>query len=206
MKPPRSGRGGFVSCLRRIVPARIQHAVGDVVGDNVRQWVVEREMVGGLDWSRTPGFALRTDIRTEIRLNLAGRESDGLLEPDSAVQQDYLDWLEEVFLGLRDQDTGALLVDEVVQPPQLFPGPRANALPDVVVSWRQQPPATRVSAPRVGGLEIDPSPVRGGDHTDQGFAVLLDNLKEPESLPPLNRTQDFAAFVKYLVSRNVRQN
>jgi predicted AlkP superfamily phosphohydrolase/phosphomutase len=204
LKPPRSAPGGIVRWLRRGVPARIQHAVGDAVGDNVRQWVVEREIIGGVDWSRTPGFALRTDVRTEIRFNLVGRESAGLLEPGSPTQQEYMKWIKEAFLGLRDQDSNTPLVDEVVQPPQLFPGPGASALPDVVVTWRRQPPATRVSAPRVGSLSIDPSPVRGGDHTDRGFAILSGNLDGTESLPPLDHTQDFADFIKHLASRCVR--
>ena len=51
---------------------------------------MKREIVGGVDWSQTPGFSLRTDIRAELRLNLVGREPRGMLEPDSKLKEAYV--------------------------------------------------------------------------------------------------------------------
>lgn len=201
LPPSRRTAGGLVRALRAAVPARLQHAAGDAAGDRLRQWVVEQEMVGGLDWSRTPGFALRTDIRTELRLNLQGRESRGMLAPGSALHRQYVEWIREVFLGLVDADTGAHLVEDVIQPPALFPGPRSKQLPDLVATWRAEPPARRVTAPRIGEMQIEPDPVRGGDHTDQGFALLLDSLADDRFTPPLTRTDEFARFLTHLASR-----
>lgn len=195
---PRSASGGVVRALRRRVPARVQHAVGSAVSDGIRQWVVEREIVGGVDWTRTPCVALRTDIRTELRLNLVGRESAGMLPPGSELHDEYVRRVREVFFGLADRDTGARLVEDVIEPHELFAGPRAGSLPDIVVTWRAASPARRVSAPLVGSLELEPAPVRGGDHTDQGFAILLDPRIPDDKLPPLTRTEEFARFIRHL--------
>jgi len=194
----RPGAGALVRHLRRVVPPGVQHAVGSAVSDRVRQWVVEQEIIGGLDWSRTPGFALRTDIRTELRLNLRGRESQGMLDPGGALEKEYATWVREVFLGLVDVESGRHLVEDVVRPQELFPGPRCAYLPDLVVTWQPHSPARRVSAPRIGNLEINPEPVRGGDHTDRGFAMLLDPGNA--ATPPLTRTDEFAAFLCSLAS------
>ncbi len=196
----RQTTGCLVHGLRKKVPARLQHAVGSAVGDGIRQWVVEREIVGNVDWSKTPGVALRTDIRTELRLNLSGRESAGMLAPGSELHDEYVRRVREVFLGLKDRDTGAQLVEDVLYPQALFPGPRAASLPDIVITWRAEPQARRVAAPLVGRLELDPEPVRGGDHTDQGFAILLDPKTSPGALPPLTRTEDFARFFRCLAT------
>jgi len=96
--------GGLVGWLRNIVPANLQYAIGEAAPDRVRHWVVEREIIGGVDWSQTPGFSLRTDVRAELRLNLVGRESRGMLEPDSEVSDAYVGSLRRALLELRDYD------------------------------------------------------------------------------------------------------
>jgi predicted AlkP superfamily phosphohydrolase/phosphomutase len=164
--------GGLIGHLRRLVPSRVQYAVGEAAPDWVRQWVVEREIIGGIQWSRTPGFSLRTDIRAELRLNLVGRESKGLLETGSELCRAYQEFLKRAFLGLRDQETGDLLVDEVVEIPVLFPGERSHALPDFAITWRPLPLVRLATSPEIGSVESVPSGARGGDHTDFGFAAV----------------------------------
>ncbi len=81
-RPPAAQRG-LMRTLRESIPAPVQHAVARAVPVEVRDWVVSREVTGGLDWQRTPGFALRSDLFSFVRLNVAGRERQGLLEPGS---------------------------------------------------------------------------------------------------------------------------
>lgn len=183
----------IVPYLRRVVPANLQYAVGAAVPDGVRQWVVEKEIIGGLDWHRTPGFALRTDIRTELRLNLVGREAQGILEPQSELCQQYIDFVKTSFLELRDRETGVSLVDEVVNTHQLFPGQNCEALPDLVITWHSQPPVQQVYSPLVGEVTAKPSAARGGDHTDFGFAIAPDL---PPGLSSLERIEDLAQFCR----------
>jgi predicted AlkP superfamily phosphohydrolase/phosphomutase len=161
--------GGLVGWLRSVVPANLQYTIGEAAPDRVRHWVVEREIIGGVDWSQTPGFSLRTDVRAELRLNLVGRESRGMLEPDSEVSDAYVGSLRRALLELRDYDTGDLLVDEVVPIQTLFPGERSHALPDFSITWRPAPFARRVVSPEIGALEAASLGARGGDHTDVGF-------------------------------------
>jgi hypothetical protein len=194
----KGGSRGIIGRLRELVPARLQHAAGAAAPDAVRQWVVEQEIVGGMDWPRTPGFALRTDIRTELRLNLRGRERAGILDTQSAGYAAYRELVKQTFLELRDTAIGTRLVDEVVDIPQLFPGKQSHALPDLVVTWNQAPSARHVHSPRIGSLEVEPMGARGGDHTDCGFAVVATPDGDTNNLPELNTTWDFAAFLSQL--------
>lgn len=187
---------GLVGALRRLVPARLQHAAGSAAPDRVRQWVVEQEIIGGLDWSATPGLALRTDIRTELRLNLIGREAKGFLERGSQLHHRYVDFLSTAFISLTDADSGVRLVEDMVDIHAQFPGPLVDRLPDYAITWRTAPAARRVHAPGLGQLDVSRPGVRGGDHTDSGFALLLNNRQVgPTHLPPLESITDFAGYV-----------
>jgi hypothetical protein len=189
----------LIPYLRKIVPHRFQYAIGASSSDAVRQWVVEKEMIGGLDWAVTPGFALRADIRTELRLNLIGRESQGMLEPHSALYDSYVKFMKRVFLELQDRDTGAQLVDEVIDTHHSFPGARNASLPDFVITWHPRPFATHVHSRLVGDLTSAQLPgARGGDHTDFGFAIVPDTMSD---FHPLHRITDLATWTKQFVNR-----
>lgn len=195
--PAVPGQGGVVGKLRRFVPPRLQHSVGEWAPDAVRQWVVEREIVGGLDWSRTPGFMLRSDIRTEIRLNLAGRERKGILQAGSNEHRYYVSLLTDAFRDLVDRDSGKDLVDEVVDIHAQFAGARTTALPDFAVEWRAAPPARHVHSPRLGDFSLRQNGARGGDHSDFGFALYLPSDEAPRpDLRQIRSTEDFATFIR----------
>lgn len=206
--PGRQSSGGMVGALRRIVPARIQHMVGSAAPDRIRQWVVEQEVIGGLDWSVTPGFSLRSDIRTEFRLNLIGREAKGYLERGSEMHRRYVDFLRTAFISLTDADSGVRLVEEMVDIHAQFPGPLVDRLPDYAITWCKVPAARRIHAPGIGHLDVSRPAIRGGDHTYSGFALLLNSRQDgPSHLPPLASTADFAGFVSALLGNTtpVRQ-
>lgn len=199
-KPQSSG--GVVGALRRMVPSRLQHAVGSAAPDSVRQWVVEQEIIGGLDWSATPGFALRTDIRTELRLNLIGREAKGILERGSQMHHGYVAYLRSAFMDLTDVDSGTRLVEDMIDIHAECPGSLVDRLPDYAITWNAAPAARRVHTPQLGTLEVNRPGVRGGDHTDFGFALLMNCQPDAVSdLPPLDNLVDFAGFVEALLAK-----
>ena len=184
-------KNGLISSLRKATPNRLEHFIGANSPDWFRQWIVEREIVGGLNWKYTPGFCLRTDIRTEIRLNLKDRESQGILERGSPLEKQYINFVKEVFLQLQDNNTNKLLVDEVIETHEIFSGENLDLLPDLVVTWLSQPTAQSVYSPLIGTISTKANIFRGGDHTDDGFVIIPEQL---ENLSPLNKVEDFAQF------------
>jgi hypothetical protein len=162
-------------------------------------------MVGGLDWSQTPGFALRTDVRAELRLNLVNRESKGWLKPESPSHRTYVELLKRTFLELKNVESGQRLVDEVVPIQELFPGERSHALPDFAITWRAAPLARCVASQEIGELVVRPVGARGGDHTDFGFVAVspsqaLEARLSSSGLPQPNHTWDLAKLFAYLDS------
>ena len=198
-RPARTG--GVVRALRERLPARLQHAVARAVPVEVRDWVVAREVTGGLDWRRTPGFALRADLHGFLRLNLVGRERDGLLERGSDEHRRYVDRLIAAFTALRAVETGMPILRDVVAAQETLQGERAHLLPDFILRWNAQHPATRVHSDELGTIEAMPETGRTGEHRTGGFAIVRGPLAGGDGAPPLAHNQDFPRFVAHLLGR-----
>jgi len=190
---------GIVRALREGVPARLQHAIARAVPVEVRDWVVAREVTGGLDWARTPGFALRADLYGFVRLNLIGREREGILAPDSDEAERYQERVVNAFRELRTTDTDAPILRDVVVARDRLPGSRRDLLPDLILRWSDQYPTTQVRSPSLGTIEATPETGRTGEHRPEGFAIVLGPALQQTDLPRLAHNQDVAAFAKHLL-------
>jgi len=194
-------QGGPIRALREAVPAAWQHAVARAVPVGVRDWVVGREMTGGLDWSRTPAFALRADLHGFLRLNLVGRERLGLLRPGAPETERYVERLLASFRDLRIAGSGAPILRDIVDARQALPGERAHLLPDYILRWSHEYPATRVESPGLGTIDATPLLGRTGEHRPSGFAIVRGPALAEGDLPPLAHNQDFPRFVAHLLGR-----
>ncbi|MGH7647295.1 MAG: hypothetical protein ACREND_04205, partial [Gemmatimonadaceae bacterium] len=116
-----------------------------------------------------------------IRLNLAGREPGGILEPgDDAAR--FVQRLTTDLLAIVDA-TGAPLVARVRQTRDLYQGEHLDALPDLVVEWSDRTAlgstalgggaGARVVAtsPAIGSIEGANDYGRSGEHRPGGWFV-----------------------------------
>lgn len=133
--------------------------------------------VGGIDWSTTAAFNLFADLHGYLRINQAGREVQGIVEPGAAFDN----LCRDIAAGLAsfvDADTGEPAVSVVARTDQALPsGARRDALPDLVVRWSDTPAAQHraLHSARFGTVPW-PTPgrhpkVRSGNHRFQGFLL-----------------------------------
>jgi hypothetical protein len=181
--------------FRKVVPAPIQHAIGQAVSVRVRDFVVQRATASGYDWSRTPGLALLADRAGYIRLNRQGREAEGLLTPGSKEEKRYTTTIDTAFRELVDAETGEKIVADILPRDSLFSGARADCLPDLFVTWRETESSSRARSDRLGVLPREPQTGRTGNHTADGFAVVVSPNRELGALPPLTSVTDLARWV-----------
>jgi predicted AlkP superfamily phosphohydrolase/phosphomutase len=90
------------------------------------------------DWSTTRAFALPAELGGLVRVNLAGRDRHGIVEPGPACD-DLLATLEDSLRRITVLDDDQPLVDAVHHPPRIV-GEDARYrqyLPDLVVEWRE---------------------------------------------------------------------
>jgi predicted AlkP superfamily phosphohydrolase/phosphomutase len=194
-------RGGLVRMLRVAVPGPLQHAVARAAPIQLLDWVSNREITGGMDWRKTPGFALRPDLHGYLRLNLVGREQAGVLEPGSERHRNYVDRVCRAFLSLKTEESKQPIVRDVLSMRDVFPGARSGLLPDLVVRWEKLRQATRVRSDSYGAFSAEPDTGRCGEHRSRGFAALS-GPRRHDTLPPLAHGKDFPRFVRALLGRS----
>ena len=183
--PQQPGQRSLMRTLREKIPARAQNAIAQAVPVKVRDWVVIRQISSGHNWARTPGFPLLADLNGYLRLNLRGREQQGMLEAGSDQAKRYLDWLAEALRGFRVAPTGQPLAREIRLAQDAFPGRRLDHLPDVIIEWQPEAPASEIVSEKLGVLRSTLATGRGGNHRPQGFCAILgwDEKRGPRPVP-----------------------
>lgn len=147
--------------VKRQLPIRLQDRLGTF-------WRTRR------DWSRTRAISLAADLHGFVRINLAGREAEGIVQPDE--YESLCGTIAEGLADFRDADTGVPAVSRVIRRAELYPrGARADLLPDLIVVWSDAPAAEHraLVSERCGRVEW-PAPGgnpdgRSGNHRLQGW-------------------------------------
>jgi hypothetical protein len=202
---PAPGTGsGFVWKLRAAVPTGLRARVASALPDRVALAVTERLELRGQDWATTRAFAQPADNQGYVRLNLRGRERDGIVEPAEA--ETLMDEIAAGLLSFCDPD-GTPAVTSVERVADTFDrGVHADRLPDLVVRWSERP-ATRlrgVRSARFGEVaRRGHGSGRSGNHTAGDAWVLVvpgaSRARTP-SRPP--RLVDVAATAAALTGRD----
>lgn len=120
-------------------------------------------------WPQMKAFALPSFSDGRIRINLQGRESQGVV-PASAYQS-LCDELREKLTQLTDARTGKPLVKQIIQTRE-SPADRDPKLPDadLVVMWQDEHVTDVIDSPEFG--RIGPVPfIRTGGHRAEGFLL-----------------------------------
>jgi predicted AlkP superfamily phosphohydrolase/phosphomutase len=161
---------------------------------------IELESVAASSWYRShwPGmtaFVLPSFSDCHIRLNVKGRERDGVIEAD-----DYHAACERVTDELRrlvDARTGRPIVDEVIRVRERDPMAEIGPAPDLIVTFTAVTDVVR--HPDVG--IIGPAPImRAGEHTPHGWASIVTPGGDRNDLGSIE-PRDLTATVSDLLGR-----
>jgi len=120
-----------------------------------------------VDWSRNKVFQLPTDRNSFLRVNLRGREPEGIVSPGQEYDE-LLGLIESEFRALVNVDTGRPAVAAVFKIHEMSPGPRVNELPDLGIVWNSDAPIATVESPRLGRFNLRVYEDRTGNHRPGG--------------------------------------
>ena len=137
-----------------------------------------------VDWPHTKVYAAETPYYPNLRINLKGREPDGIVE-----KHEYRDIVNRAISTLhewRDSETGNRIVRKAYSREELYDGDYVENAPDIIVDWdfdngysylskpsfvsRQGVPIERISA-----REIEKSAFmirHAGTHRDEGIFII----------------------------------
>lgn len=167
---PGAKGGGLVRRLRDALPKGFRKSLARRLPTALRDRLARQVDTALIDWSRTRAFCLPTDLEGYIRINLAGREPQGIVR-----RADYQGVCDELGVRLRelvDPETGRRAVREVIQTSRRFPGPRQDRLPDLIVLWEDPVQLTELRSP-AGVTAVGDSPDgRTGTHGSPGFLAV----------------------------------
>jgi predicted AlkP superfamily phosphohydrolase/phosphomutase len=159
-----------IKAIRDLLPQDLRKALARRLPTRLRDSLARRVDTAAIDWSRTRAYCLPTDLEGCIRINLAGREPAGVVQPGTEYEElcaDVAAALEE----LVDPASGRPAVRRVLRADQAFTGPRRPYLPDLVVVWAPDAATGEVASARIGTVALPSPDPRPGTHTDPGFLM-----------------------------------
>lgn len=195
----------LLSTVRSMVPTRLRSWIATALPD---KWAVElatRLELRGVDWSHTRAFMMPNDDAGFVRLNLRGRERDGIVDPGDADA--LLDMISTGLKSFKDPD-GRPAVKRIIRISEIgITGPCLAQMPDLIVQWndRAVKAIAGVGSPLYGEIRSQGwGTGRTGCHTGDAWVLLVpgrSRLKAPQTRP---HVVDIAATVCSLLDADAR--
>lgn len=201
-RPAEAKKPGIVYRVKRALPWRLIRQVTRRIPHAWNKALVPLWSRKMCDWSRTRYFTLPVDINGYIRLNVRGREAEGIVDPDQF--DDQCNALREALMGFRDIDSGQPVIADVLKVDEVIgrDAPRRNVLPDLVVLWaggRGAAESNGVVSDEYGEIRWGRgkkfSSGRSGNHTHHGWYVALGPDIEPGQCQAVHDTLDIMPTV-----------
>ena len=159
----------LLAAVKRQSPRALKRLYYKTLPATTTQRLARPTMLPAYDWSRTRAFALPTDQHGWIRVNLQGREANGIVpleEYDGVCRE-----LEQVLRSLTTEE-GKRLVREVLRTADHGEDALSRRIPDLIVHWESAIFASRL---RIEGSLIQPDAVSSkytGQHALKGFCIF----------------------------------
>ncbi len=196
----------------RHTPATVKRTLGPL-RNRLRWWMDEPKGLPApkLDAARGKCFLVENHFAVGgIRLNLRGREPQGLVQPGPESEV-LCTQLARDLLEIRDVTTGKQVVRRVMRTRDLYRGEYLDHLPDLLVEWSTEVPlgtgvvgkpgsgTARLTSPRIGLVEGENRYCRTGEHLPEGLFVATGAGIEPGVLRRTVSIMDFAPSVAKLL-------
>ena len=173
--------------IRSAVPTSVRAWIAQMIPDRLALELAARLELRGVQWDRTKAFTMPSDDAGYLRLNLRGRERDGIVEPKEV--EPLLEKITNGLLTFQNND-GSQAIRQIWRLSELgYPGSCHDQLPDLVIQWNERPVMPLIGIRSIQFGEI-PSPGWGtgrtGCHTGEAWALVIpggSQLRTPITVP-----------------------
>jgi predicted AlkP superfamily phosphohydrolase/phosphomutase len=176
-KPAASGKRDLAKRIRNLVPSRLRIAVSRyLLPHKLKERLTIRWMTADIVWSRCRAFLINNANEGYVRINLKGREPQGIVAP-GAEYETLCDSLVAALRGLVNPRTGRPAVRAVWRVDQVYAGPYRDRLPDIVVNWDPSAELTTELVADACGLvktakaQWEMVPYYTGNHAPAAFVI-----------------------------------
>lgn len=211
-----NGRSGaqqqasVVQRARNLVPAEWRNAVKGMLPRSARDRLTVYWRTRDVDVRSAPVFSMVADLQGYVRINLRGRETEGLVDPGAEYDR-ICDLIEEGLRTFVDADTGEPIVADVARGRRLYgDAPMRDVLPDLIVQWTSTPSREhrRITSPQSGSIDWptpgDAPDGRPGNHRGEGFVFAVGSGIRAGSVIPRGHIVDIAPTVYELLGLEPR--
>jgi predicted AlkP superfamily phosphohydrolase/phosphomutase len=157
-----------MSLARRLIPEKWRLRLSRRLTRERRERLFAQQFRNSVNWRETTAFSIPSIYTGFIRINLRGREPEGIVDP--AEYLTLLGRIEDDLAQVIDPKTGERAIERVVRTIDLYPGNYPETLPDLIVQWKSCTHfVDRVIHPRAELFQKKPEFFRDSEHTDRGF-------------------------------------
>lgn len=166
---------GFLSSLREAIPLSVRHAITRCMPHDLHYRLSMKWANSGIDWTRSRAFCIPNANEAYLRLNLRGREPQGIVAEGQAYDE-LLAALNKELQTLVNPVNGRRAVHRLYDTDSVFPGPLRGNLPDLVVTWDPDAKVlAELESPGAGRVHMKPgfetAPYYTGNHRPNAFIL-----------------------------------
>ncbi len=150
----------------------------DVVTESVNERLSLHWKTAGIDWARTRAFVIENANEGFIRINLKGRELEGVVQPGEEYER-LRDTLFDTAKSLVNPANSRSAVHQVYKPQEMYRGPCRAQMPDVVITWDPEARVTTSLGTSAHGVTCsehaayEVTPYYTGNHRPNAFAAIV---------------------------------
>jgi len=168
----------LLSTLRQMIPQNVRTAVSQTFfSHSMKEKLALKWLTAGIVWEKTRAFLISNANEGYIRINLKGREPQGIVEPGEEYRK-LVEELYQVALALAGPATGKPAAHTVYKTDEIFKGPCRSHLPDIIINWDPEAKVTNeLLAGKLGRIKTkEPGygvvPFYVGNHRPNAFAIV----------------------------------
>jgi predicted AlkP superfamily phosphohydrolase/phosphomutase len=157
--------------LRRTISADVRARMSRLLPRRMQLQLETDRFRTETNWAKTKAFSIPALNSSFVRVNLRGREPQGIVEPGSEYER-LLIQIEADLRQLVDVRSGKPAVERVIRTAEAFRCGPPSVLPDLSVEWQSTPYLMdRVRHPEVELVQARPHYNRSSYHTFSGFVA-----------------------------------
>jgi len=200
--PARRWGSYAIKNLENFISVNAIEKIKRLIPESIWDTWTRRLLTLGNNWKWSRAFCVPNDNAGAIRINLKGRESNGIVEPGREYDA-LCDELIRELGELINMDTGKKAVSEVLRIDELCQGEHIWDLPDLIVKWAGDAPIRALYSPRIGTVKGEIPDKRTGAHRTYGFLVASGkHIKLGKSVEGAS-IMDIAPTILYLMGQPI---
>ena len=175
----RRGKSDALQMIRNMIPQNLRAFISrKLLPKSVNEKLYLRWKTSGISWEHTRAFLIDNANEGYIRINLKGREPQGIVEQGKEYEA-LCEELYQTMKSMTNPATGLRAALAVHKTDDLYTGPCRDQMPDIIINWNENAKVTNELATDKYGVARSTeaphgvSPFYTGNHRSDAFIAAM---------------------------------